>query len=258
MSAITLENVSLSFAAKPQPFRVLEDINLSLSKGEFVVLLGPSGCGKSTILNLVAGFNKPDRGRVVAGGKPVREPGPDRGMIFQQPNLFPWLSVLDNVTFGPRLGKHRKAETNAQAQDWLERVGLKGFEHHAPWQLSGGMKQRVALARAWLPEPEVLLLDEPFGALDAQTRLMMQELLREAWLSTGTTLLFVTHDVEEALFLADRILIMSAKPGKIVEEIVLPFGRERDIEALAGNPRYSEIKHHVLHRVRQEAKRHLG
>lgn len=257
MSAITLENVSLSFAAKPQPFRVLEDINLSLSKGEFVVLLGPSGCGKSTILNLVAGFNKPDRGRVVAGGKPVREPGPDRGMIFQQPNLFPWLSVLDNVTFGPRLGKHRKDETNAQAQGWLERVGLKGFEHHVPWQLSGGMKQRVALARAWLPEPEVLLLDEPFGALDAQTRLMMQELLREAWLSTGTTLLFVTHDVDEALFLADRILIMSAKPGKIVEEIVLPFGRERDIEALAVHPRYSDIKHHVLHRVRQEAKRHL-
>lgn len=258
MSAITLENVSLAFAAKPQPFTVLDDINLSLSKGEFVVLLGPSGCGKSTILNLVAGFAQPDRGRVAAGGKTVRQPGPDRGMIFQQPNLFPWLSVLDNVTFGPRLGKHRKDETNALAYDWLARVGLKGFEHHAPWQLSGGMKQRVALARAWLPEPEVLLLDEPFGALDAQTRLMMQELLREAWLSTGTTLLFVTHDVEEALFLADRILIMSAKPGRIVEEIALPFGRERDIETLAEHPRYSEIKHHVLHRVRQEAKRHLG
>ena len=232
MSAITLENVSLSFAARPQPFTVLEDISLSLNKGEFVVLLGPSGCGKSTILNLVAGFTQPDRGRVAAGGKPVRAPGPDRGMIFQQPNLFPWLSVLDNVTFGPRLGKYRKQEVNARALDWL--------------------------ARAWLPGPEVLLLDEPFGALDAQTRLMMQELLREAWLSTGTTLLFVTHDVEEALFLADRILIMSAKPGKIVEEIVLPFGRERDIETLAEHPRYSEIKHHVLHRVRQEAKRHLG
>lgn len=257
MNAITLENVSLAFAAKPQPFTVLEDISLTLNRGEFVVLLGPSGCGKSTILNLVAGFNKPDRGRVAAGGKTVRQPGPDRGMIFQQPNLFPWLSVLENVTFGPRLGKHRKDETNAQAQAWLERVGLKGFEHHAPWQLSGGMKQRVALARAWLPGPEVLLLDEPFGALDAQTRLMMQELLREAWLSTGTTLLFVTHDVEEALFLADRILIMSAKPGKIVDEIVLPFGRERDIEMLAEHPAYSEIKHHVLHRVRQEAKRHL-
>lgn len=258
MSAITLENVSLSFGVKPQPFTVLEDISLSLNKGEFVVLLGPSGCGKSTILNLVAGFTQPDRGRVAAGGKPVHAPGPDRGMIFQQPNLFPWLSVLENVTFGPRLGKYRKQETNARALDWLGRVGLKGFEHHAPWQLSGGMKQRVALARAWLPGPEVLLLDEPFGALDAQTRLMMQELLREAWLSTGTTLLFVTHDVEEALFLADRILIMSAKPGKIVEEIVLPFGRERDIETLAEHPRYSEIKHHVLHRVRQEAKRHLG
>lgn len=258
MSAINLENVSLSFAAKPQPFTVLEDINLSLNSGEFVVLLGPSGCGKSTILNLVAGFSKPDRGRVLAGGKTVRQPGPDRGMIFQQPNLFPWLSVLENVTFGPRLGKHHKDETNAQAQAWLERVGLKGFEHHAPWQLSGGMKQRVALARAWLPGPEVLLLDEPFGALDAQTRLMMQELLREAWLSTGTTLLFVTHDVEEALFLADRILIMSAKPGKIVDEIVLPFGRDRDIETLAEHPAYSEIKHHVLHRVRQEAKRHLS
>ena len=258
MSAITLENVSLSFAAKPQPFTVLDDISLSLEKGEFVVLLGPSGCGKSTILNLVAGFNKPDRGRVAAGGKTVKLPGPARGMIFQQPNLFPWLSVLENVTFGPRLGKYHKDEVNAQALDWLTRVGLKGFEHHAPWQLSGGMKQRVALARAWLPEPEVLLLDEPFGALDAQTRLMMQELLRDAWLATGTTLLFVTHDVEEALFLADRILIMSAKPGKIVEEVILPFGRERDIETLAEHPAYSGIKHHVLHRVRQEAKRHLG
>jgi len=258
MSAIQLENVSLAFAAKPQPFQVLEGINLALDKGEFVVLLGPSGCGKSTILNLVAGFTKPDSGRVLATGKTVQQPGPARGMIFQQPNLFPWLSVLDNVTFGPRLGRYQKEEVNARAMDWLNRVGLKGFEHHAPWQLSGGMKQRVALARAWLPGPEVLLLDEPFGALDAQTRLMMQELLREAWLATGTTLLFVTHDVEEALFLADRILVMSAKPGKIVEEIALPFGRERDIESLAEHPRYGEIKQHVLHRVRQEAKRHLS
>lgn len=255
---IALEQVSLQFAAKPHPFTVLEDVSLSLAKGEFVVLLGPSGCGKSTILNLVAGFTRPDSGRVLSGGEPVRRPGPSRGMIFQQPNLFPWLSVLDNVTFGPRLGSYRKDDVNAKALDWLARVGLKGFEHHAPWQLSGGMKQRVALARAWLPEPEVLLLDEPFGALDAQTRLMMQELLRNAWLETDTTLLFVTHDVEEALFLADRILIMSAKPGKIVEEIVSPFGRERDIETLVEHPRYGEIKHHVLHRVRQEAKRHLS
>lgn len=255
---IALENVSLTFAATPQPLNVLEDVSLTLTKGEFVVLLGPSGCGKSTILNLVAGFTRPDSGQVLAGGERVQRPGPSRGMIFQQPTLFPWLSVLDNVTFGPRLGRHHKHEVNAQAMDWLARVGLKGFENHAPWQLSGGMKQRVALARAWLPGPEVLLLDEPFGALDAQTRLMMQELLYTAWLETNTTLLFVTHDVDEALFLADRILIMSARPGKIVEEIILPFGRERDIETFAEHPQYGEIKHHVLHRVRQEAKRHLS
>lgn len=257
-SQIALEKVSLTFAAKPQPLNVLEDVSLTLKKGEFVVLLGPSGCGKSTILNLVAGFTRPDSGKVLAGGKPIQRPGPNRGMIFQQPNLFPWLSVLDNVTFGPRLGRYNKDEVNALARDWLARVGLKGFENHAPWQLSGGMKQRVALARAWLPGPEVLLLDEPFGALDAQTRLMMQELLYKAWLDTDTTLLFVTHDVDEALYLADRILIMSARPGKIVEEIALPFGRERDIETFAEHPQYGEIKHHVLHRVRQEAKRHLS
>ncbi len=258
MSSISLENVSLAFAARPNPVTVLDDISLTLKKGEFVVLLGPSGCGKSTILNLVAGFTRPDKGTVKAAGKKVTQPGPDRGMIFQQANLFPWLSVLENVTFGPRLGKYNKEDVNNQAINWLSRVGLKGFEHHAPWQLSGGMKQRVALARAWLPEPDVLLLDEPFGALDAQTRLMMQELLRDAWLKTETTLLFVTHDVEEALFLADRILVMSAKPGRIVEEIVLPFTRERNIETLAEHPQYNEIKHRVLHRVRTEAKRHMA
>jgi NitT/TauT family transport system ATP-binding protein len=254
---IALEKVSLQFAAKPHPFTVLKDISLTINKGEFVVLLGPSGCGKSTILNLVAGFAQPDSGRVTCEGSQVRKPDPSRGMIFQQPNLFPWLSVLDNVTFGPRLGKHQKQQVNALAREWLARVGLEGFEHHAPWQLSGGMKQRVALARAWLPEPQVLLLDEPFGALDAQTRLMMQELLYEAWLTTGTTLLFVTHDVDEALFLADRIVIMSARPGQIVDEIVLPFGRQRNIETLVEHPQYRDIKQHVLHRVRQEAKRHL-
>ncbi|WP_034918165.1 ABC transporter ATP-binding protein [Erwinia sp. 9145] len=258
MPHISLDNVSLHYSAKPQPLTVLEDITLAIAEGEFVVLLGPSGCGKSTILNLVAGFQTPQSGSVICKGKTVQRPGPDRGMIFQQPNLFPWLSVLENVTFGPRLQKHQKTEVTEQARQWLDRVGLAGFEHHAPWQLSGGMKQRVALARAWLPGPDVLLLDEPFGALDAQTRIMMQELLRKAWTETSTTLLFVTHDVEEALFLADRILIMSARPGKIVDEIVLPFGRERDIETLAEQPDYREIKHRVLHRVRQEARRHLS
>ena len=255
---ISIQHVTLRFAAKPQPLTVLDDVSLQLDPGEFVVLLGPSGCGKSTILNLAAGFIKPLGGKVLHNGKPVQKPGPERGMVFQQPTLFPWLSVLDNVTFGPRLHKHQPAALKRQALEWLRRVGLAEFAGHAPWQLSGGMKQRVALARAWLPEPEILLMDEPFGALDAQTRMMMQELLRNAWLETRTTLLFVTHDVEEALFLADRILIMSARPGRIVEEIRLPFGRERDIETLAGNDRYLEIKQHVLHRVRTEARRHFA
>ena len=255
---IQLENISLRFGAEAQPLTVLDDVSLALRQGEFVVLLGPSGCGKSTILNLVAGFTRPDNGRVLCAGKAVTGPHPSRGMIFQQPNLFPWLSVLDNVTFGPRLKKHDRAQVQALARDWLRRVGLAGFEQHAPWQLSGGMKQRVALARAWLPGPDVLLLDEPFGALDAQTRMMMQELLRAAWLETGTTLLFVTHDVEEALFLADRVVVMSARPGRIVEDIILPFGRERNIETLVEEKQYAEIKHRVLHRVRQEAKRLLN
>ena len=201
MSAITLENVSLSFAAKPQPFTVLDDISLSLEKGEFVVLLGPSGCGKSTILNLVAGFNKPDRGRVAAGGKTVKLPGPDRGMIFQQPNLFPWLSVLENVTFGPRLGKYHKDEVNAQALDWLTRVGLKGFEHHAPWQLSGGMKQRVALARA-LVASENLLLDEPTNHLDIKTIAWLEDFL----VRRVKTFVFISHDRAFVRRLATRIV----------------------------------------------------
>ncbi|WP_413734145.1 ABC transporter ATP-binding protein [Sodalis sp. RH21] len=252
---IRLEHVTLDFPGKHQRLTVLEDVSLSLTQGEFVVLLGPSGCGKSTILNAIAGFTGARQGRILCAGQPVSGPHPSRGMVFQQPNLFPWLSVLDNVTFGPRMAGKKRAAANSEANAWLRRVGLEGFEHHAPWQLSGGMKQRVALARAWLPDPDVLLMDEPFGALDAQTRMMMQELLRAAWRQTGTTILFVTHDVEEALFLADRILVMSARPGTIVDEVVLPFGPERDIETLAQAAGYSDIKQHVLHRVRAEARR---
>ncbi|WP_416414226.1 ABC transporter ATP-binding protein [Pantoea sp. App145] len=254
MSAhISLKKISLFF----EQHRVLDNINLDIFKGEFVVLLGPSGCGKSTILNLLAGFYQPQQGTIFCNERSVQQPDPSRGMIFQQPNLFPWLNVLDNVTFGPRLSKHNRELVNARAREWLKRVGLAGFEDHFPWQLSGGMKQRVALARAWLPGPEVLLLDEPFGALDAQTRMMMQELLRDAWLENQTTLLFVTHDVDEALFLADRVLIMSAHPGRIVDEVTLPFGRQRDIETLVEHADYRYLKQKVLQRVRYEAKRHL-
>ncbi|WP_413733111.1 ABC transporter ATP-binding protein [Sodalis sp. RH20] len=254
---IAVEHITQVFTGRQAPLTVLDDVSLSLAAGEFVVLLGPSGCGKSTILNMIAGFTPVRQGRILCAGRPVRGPHPSRGMVFQQPNLFPWLSVLANVTFGARMAGRKKAAADADANAWLQRVGLAGFEQHAPWQLSGGMKQRVALARAWLPDPDILLMDEPFGALDAQTRMMMQELLRAAWKQTGTTILFVTHDVEEALFLADRILVMSARPGKIVEEVRVPFGPQRDIETLAQAPGYSDIKQQVLHRVRTEARRHM-
>ncbi|MBJ7220302.1 MULTISPECIES: ABC transporter ATP-binding protein [unclassified Brenneria] len=255
---IAVDRVSLTFPSRSERLTVLDDVSLQVNRGEFVVLLGPSGCGKSTILNLIAGFENPSRGQVLCAGQPVSGPGPSRGMVFQQANLFPWLTVLDNVTFGPRMQGADKKQVQREAADYLALVGLEGFHQHYPWQLSGGMKQRVALARAWLPQPEVLLMDEPFGALDAQTRLMMQELLLSAWQKTGTTLLFVTHDVEEALFLADRVLVMSARPGRIAEEIRLPFGRERNIETLAQHPEYAELKRHVLHRVREEARRHIN
>ncbi|MCL2897325.1 ABC transporter ATP-binding protein [Brenneria tiliae] len=255
---IAIERVSLTFPSQSGTLTVLDDVSLRVSRGEFVVLLGPSGCGKSTILNLIAGFEKPGSGKVLCAGQPVAGPGPSRGMVFQQANLFPWLTVLDNVTFGPRMQGADKKQIRREAADYLSLVGLDDFHQHYPWQLSGGMKQRVALARAWLPQPEILLMDEPFGALDAQTRLMMQELLLSAWQKTGTTLLFVTHDVEEALFLADRVLVMSARPGRIAEEIHLPFGRERNIETLAQHPQYAELKRHVLHRVREEARRHIN
>lgn len=260
---IVVEHVSLSFPSQGrsspnETLTVLDDVSLRISKGEFVVLLGPSGCGKSTILNLIAGFEQPSHGRVLCDGVPVRGPGPARGMVFQQANLFPWLTVMENVTFGPRMQGADKARIQHEAANYLALMGLEGFRQHYPWQLSGGMKQRVALARAWLPNPNVLLMDEPFGALDAQTRLMMQELLLAAWQKTGTTLLFVTHDVDEALFLADRVLVMSARPGRIADAIELPFGRERNIETLAQHPDYAVLKKRILHRVREEARRHLN
>ncbi|GHT94968.1 ABC transporter ATP-binding protein [Betaproteobacteria bacterium] len=237
---------------------VLSDVTLNLRAGEFVCLLGPSGCGKSTILNLIAGFEKASEGDVLLDGRPIHGPGSERGMVFQQPTLFPWLSVRDNVTFGPRLAGRPPAQYLPEAEHYLRLVGLQGFADHAPWQLSGGMRQRVALARAWLPNPEILLMDEPFGALDAQTRLAMQELLNTVWQATATTILFVTHDVDESLFLADRILIMSTRPAGICREITVPFERPRNPEDLVADPLYGKIKRDILHIVREEAAKSMA
>jgi NitT/TauT family transport system ATP-binding protein len=230
----------------------LDGLSLNIAEGEFVCLLGPSGCGKSTVLDLLAGFEQPTRGNVTIGGKPVGGPSPDRGVVFQEATLFPWLSVLDNITFAPRLARRPATEYRPRAQELIEVMGLRGFEHHAVYELSGGMRQRAAIARAWISQPLLLLMDEPFGALDAQTRLDMQELLLAARDKHRSTVLFVTHDIEEALFLADRIAIMSSRPGRIVEDIVVPYPRPRCYQEIIATSTFGELKRSILALLRDK------
>lgn len=258
-SRIQIQGVHKHFAqpGKGDSQQVLSDVSLELQHGEFVCLLGASGCGKSTLLNLVAGFEQPDGGRLLCDGHPITGPGPERGMVFQQPTLFPWLTVRQNVNFGPRMAGQRAADYAARADEFLRLVGLADFADHHPWQLSGGMRQRAALARAWMPEPEILLMDEPFGALDAQTRLAMQELLTGIWQHKRTTILFVTHDVDEALFLADRVVLLSSRPGRIRQELQVPFERPRSFEDLVADPRFGALKRDILHVLREEAAKSL-
>lgn len=227
------------------------DFSLDIDAGSFVCLLGPSGCGKSTLLNLVAGFERPEKGRILVGGRPVTGPGPDRGIVFQGANLLPWRSVLKNITLGPELAGRAREETLTAAHRFIKLTGLEGFENHAPYELSGGMRQRVALARAWITEPPILLMDEPFGALDAQTRLSMQELLTSIRQITGATVFFVTHDVDEALFLADKIVVMTPRPGRIRQEIPVPFPRPREYERVILDPAYVTLKHDILCAIRE-------
>jgi NitT/TauT family transport system ATP-binding protein len=230
----------------------LDDVSFSVGDGEFVCLLGPSGCGKSTVLNVVAGFEKPSEGEVLLDRVPVSRPGPDRGVVFQEAMLFPWLNVFDNITFGPRMHGTRAADYVPAAERLVQRVGLSGFERHRPYELSGGMKQRAALARAWIGSPKVLLMDEPFAALDAQTRLMMQEQLVQLWEQSKITVMFVTHDVDEAILLADRILVMTSRPGRIKAEITVELERPRSYERMISSTQAAELKRHVFQLVREE------
>jgi NitT/TauT family transport system ATP-binding protein len=229
---------TVSFRATSKVFsgasevRALENVSLDIGEGEFVALLGPSGCGKSTLLNLLAGFDRPTGGTVLFDGAAIERPGPDRGVMFQEASLFPWLTVWDNITFGPRVQRRSRADYEQKARDMMKLVGLEAFADALPAQLSGGMRQRVGIARVLVMSPRALLMDEPFGALDAQTRLAMQQLLLDVWQTLGTTVLFVTHDIDEAILLADRICMMSARPGRIIREIRIDLPRPRSIESL--------------------------
>lgn len=224
---------------------VLQNINLQVYANEFVCIVGASGCGKSTLLNIVAGLMPPTAGQVLMDGEPVLGPGPDRGMVFQSYSLFPWLTVADNIGFGLKLKRLSKAEQKEQIDYYMKVVGLAEFAKAYPKELSGGMKQRVAIARALANEPEVLLMDEPFGALDAGTKEQMQQFLLKLWQKTQTTILMITHDVEEAVFLSQRIYVMSDRPGQIKEEISINLPLSSNLEAKL-NPDFIETKRKVM------------
>lgn len=230
----------------------LDSVNLVVEEEEIVCIVGPSGCGKTTLLNLIAGFERVTSGEILINDRPVRSAGPDRALVFQTPALFPWLDVLDNVTFGARhRGVSRKAYL-PKAHELIAAVGLASFEEHYPYQLSGGMKQRVQLARALLNNPEVLLMDEPFGPLDWQTRSEMQELLLEVWAEYHPTILMVTHDVEEAIFVSDRVYVMTRRPGRVKMETRVNLAKPRGVEIVTSSD-FVELKQQVLVSIREEA-----
>jgi len=222
---------------------------LDVAPGEFVCLIGPSGCGKSTVLNMIAGLERADEGRVLMDGRPVEGPGPDRAVLFQEPSLFPWLSVVANIEFALELRGTQKRDRTERAMAWLEKVGLARFALAQPHELSPGMRQRAALARALSCEPEVLLADEPFGALDAQSREVLQRELQQVWLETKNTFVFVTHNVREAVFLADRVVLMSARPGTFVAEHRISSPRPRAFEDVLLSKVVVDIHDHLLKEV---------
>ncbi|MEP0574379.1 MAG: ABC transporter ATP-binding protein [Roseobacter sp.] len=228
-----IDDVSIVFSGRNSNTVAVTNTSTEIMPGEFVCLLGPSGSGKSTLLNAVAGFIPPTTGSVRIDGETIEQPGPDRGMVFQQHSLFPWKTVLENIAFGPRVSGRGTGSTLREAGAFLEMIGLSKYADSYPKELSGGMQQRVGIARALANYPSVLLMDEPFGALDSQTRAMMQENLVSIWREFGTTVLFVTHDVDEAVFLADRVLIMSAGPGEIIKEVKVPLVRPRGPDTVA-------------------------
>jgi len=248
---LRLEGLSKQYPTKNGPLTVLEPTSLTVGVSELVSIVGPSGCGKSTLLHIVGGLTTPTEGRVLLDGSEVYGPGAERGMVFQAYTLFPWLTVRQNVQFGPKQRGAKKTERDRLADHFLDAVGLHGFRDHFPKQLSGGMRQRVAIARALANSPRILLMDEPFGALDAQTRTVMQELLLNIRRNERTTTLFITHDIDEAVFLSDRIFVMTARPGHIKAEIAVPFGSDRASD-LRTSPDFFQIRAQVYDLLHSE------
>lgn len=249
---VVIDKVIISFGPKKNSIPAITETSVVIPAKQFVCLLGPSGCGKSTLLNAVAGFVRPQQGVINIDGKGITGPGPDRGMVFQQHSLLPWKTILQNIELGPNLIKD--IEASRTASHFLNMVGLYKYKDHYPAQLSGGMRQRVGIARALATYPSVLLMDEPFGALDYQTRLVMQENLLKLWSELGTTLIFVTHDIDEAIFLSDRILVMSRAPGKIIADITNNLPRPRD-QLVTTNKEFSLIKRRCMEIIRSESLR---
>jgi NitT/TauT family transport system ATP-binding protein len=255
MPGLSIDAVSLRFRLKDgRDVRALEDISLAVRDREFAVIVGPSGCGKSSLLRMVAGLQHPTSGEIRLDDVRLTAPGRDRGMVFQSYTLFPWLTVRKNIAFGPSLAGLPEERRTAIVAKFIRLVGLSGFEEAYPKQLSGGMMQRVALARALANDPKLLLMDEPFGALDSQTRSLMQELLLSVWEVSHKTVLFVTHDVEEAVLLGDRVFVMTAQPGRIKAEIAIDLPRPRDVEEFT-TERFIDYKRQIHALIRSEARK---
>lgn len=249
---IDIQNVSVSYEGQKGTTIALEDVNMHVNKGDFVVLLGPSGCGKTTLLNLVAGYNQPTQGQVLMHGQTVTGPSKERGVVFQSTNLYPWLTVKQNIEYGLKLRKVDKEIREELSRLFLEEIELLNYANHYPFELSGGMKQRVALVRTLINNPEILLMDEPFGALDAMTRVNMQSLLRELWHKGDQTFFLITHDIDEALSLGTIVMVMSKNPGQIIKEYSLNFqdkiSKDKDYIATL-DPEFIKIKNEILHLI---------
>jgi NitT/TauT family transport system ATP-binding protein len=251
--AVKIEGGEKIFGGRHR-LRALADLELEIPDGQFVAILGPSGCGKSTLLNVIAGFESFTSGQALFFGSPISKPGIDRAVVFQEPALFPWLSVWENVVFSPKINGRKRSDYEVEARRYLRLVGLEKFAQHLPEQLSGGMKQRVGLARTLMMNPRIFLMDEPFGALDAQTRIEMQELLLHAWDELKRTVIFITHDIDEAIFLADVVYVMTARPGTMRSRIPIALERPRTVEMLTATA-FNDLRRDILMQIREECRR---